>query len=435
MSLVKRLRGAMAILALGVVTAAQGSVAHAWGDHYLISHRAFSNPEVSFVKESVAVEPLEAFLAAEGPALQKLFDDYYAWLGSRGSTRFKAQTFDPASPTLATFLRACRLHPDTTFSLVNRVLPGQQPTYPVVPVTQVWGPLEEKPPLPMVFEDVTGQQVTGLSVLSTFADEPDWQMDRGLWPYEEYGYGKQPYGKAEGEGSKAPFHVQFLHENFLVKKFAPEMLQGMMLDRIELFERLSALAFKSGHPYWGYRFTAWGTHYVQDLSQPYHAKAVPGARTAYYIRYAVTPRKDWLKTRTTMLVTNRHLLFEDYVSIGLMRSYTAADATSQALAAYVTSGRTTFAGVDSAEALMLQVADTSASHGRKLDKAIKKAYSKAWVRDPEFDIEKDPNYSTAASWEKVDPKRGQKLLEQTGVDFESAGIASRTLLTLARKSQ
>lgn len=422
--------GVMAVL--GVLASGLSRPAHAWGDHYLISHRAFSNPEFAFVGEQVAAEPLEDFLAAEGDAVKQLFDDYYGWMAARGSTRFKAQTFDPANPTLAEFLRAARLHPDTTYPLVNRVLPGEEATRPIVEPAQVWGPLEAKPPLPMVFEDVTGQQVTGLSVLSTFADEPDWQMDRSLWGFTEYGYGEQPYGKAEGEGSKAPFHVQFLHENFLVKAFAPEMLEGMMLDRIELFERLSHLAFQTGHDYWGYRFTAWGTHYIQDLSQPYHAKAVPGARTAYYLRYAATPRKAWLKVRTTQLVTNRHLLYEDYVSNGLMRSYTTRELSSQALSSYLVAGRPTAEGVDGAEALMIRVADASAGHARTIDKAIKRAYSKQWTRDPEYDIERDPAYAPALSWEKVDPDGGERLLEQTGVDFESAGVASRTLLSLAR---
>jgi hypothetical protein len=39
---------------------------------------------------------------------------------------------------------------------------------------------------------------------------------------------------------------------------------------------LARLAFATGHPYWGYRFLGWGVHHVQDLTQPYHAKPLPG---------------------------------------------------------------------------------------------------------------------------------------------------------------
>ncbi len=409
--------------------------AHAWGEHYLLSDRAFTNPGVAFVEDKVAVEPLEAFLTDQAPALERLFDDYYVWLGSTGSQRFKAQRFDAADPTLATFLRAARLNPESSFALVRRLMPGQQPSLPTVAPSSVWSGLSEKPPMPMVFEDVTGQQVSGRSVLSTFADEPDWQMDRGLWAIESYGYGKQPYGKADGEGTKAPFHIQFMHENFLVKKFAPEMLEGMMLDRVELFLRLARLAFSTGHPYWGYRFTAWGTHYVQDLSQPYHARAVPYAGGGYYLRYAVSPRKAAIKANTTAKVTNHHLLYEDFVAYGLMRSFVEPDMTTKMLAAYLASGMTTFEDVKSASDLLAVVSLNAAEHGPDIDRALSRSYPSEMVKGTGWDIEKDPDYSVQVAYQKVDPERGMALLEETGVDFEAAGIASRTLLALARTAE
>lgn len=412
-----------------------GGRAHAWGEHYLLSDRAFTNPGVAYVEDLVEVEPIEAFLVDQAPALQTLFDEYYAWLGATGSTRFQPQRFDPAQPTLATFLQAARLNPATTLALVNRVVPGQQPTRPVVAPSEVWPSLAEKPPMPMVFEDVTGQRVSGRSVLSTFADEPDWQMDRDLWSIASYGYGKQPYGKSEGEGTKAPFHILFMQENALVRKFANEMTQGMMLDRVELNLRLAKLAFSSGHPYWGYRFTSWGTHYVQDLAQPYHARAVPYAGKAYYVRYAISPRKEAIKAKTTAKITNRHLLYEDFVAFGLARSYTAADPTNTALAAYLSAGAATYADVHDASGLIALVSEMSAGHGPDIDAALVRSYPSDMVKGSTWDIEKDPSYGPAVAWDRVDPKRGERLLEETGVDFQDAGMASRTLLALARGEQ
>lgn len=70
------------------------------------------------------------------------------------------------------------------------------------------------------------------------------------------GMAEQPYRKAE-EGSKAPFHMQFQNENWILSLFAPEVVKGgMILDRIELFSRLSKLARKTGRDYWKYRFAA-----------------------------------------------------------------------------------------------------------------------------------------------------------------------------------
>lgn len=423
------------LLAALLACSALPAPARAWGEHYMLADRAFSSPDLAWVEEEVAVEPLDAFLAAEAGALATLFDEYYAWLGARGSERFLPQRFDAANPTVGAFLTAARLNPETTFPLVNRVMPGAEPTLPVVPAASVWSGLSEKPPLPMVFEDATGQRVPARAVLATFADEPDWQMDRALWSIPSYGYGEQPYGKADGEGTKAPFHVQFMHENFLVQKFAPEMLEGMMLDRVELYLRLARLAFQTGHDYWGLRFVAWGTHYLQDLAQPYHAKAVPWAGTGYYLNFAVSPFKDRIKRRTTMLVTNRHLLYEDYVAVGLMRSYTAPDPTTQALGVYLMSGAARWEGAESAEALMAVVSAGAAGHGPDIDRALRRSYPAQMVKDPEWDIEKDPGYSVEVAWKEVDPERGEALLEETGVDFEAAGVASRTLLMLAREAR
>jgi asparagine synthase (glutamine-hydrolysing) len=40
-----------------------------------------------------------------------------------------------------------------------------------------------------------------------------------------------------------------------------------------------SFAFKTGHPYWGYRFLGWGLHYVGDLSQPFHSRVLPNYST------------------------------------------------------------------------------------------------------------------------------------------------------------
>ena len=88
--------GFRAMIVLGVIATGLSRPAFAWGDHYLISQRAFSNPEFAFVNEKVAAEPIEDFLAAEGDGVKTLFDDYYGWMAARGSTRRWPPAWTPA---------------------------------------------------------------------------------------------------------------------------------------------------------------------------------------------------------------------------------------------------------------------------------------------------------------------------------------------------
>ena len=414
--------------------AAAPSPALAWAEHDLVTDRALENPGVSYAQEQVQVEPLDTFLAAAPAEVAKTFEGYYAWLASTGSDQFKAQTFDASNPTTASFLTAARLNPVTWYPLVRGVLPGQQPVWPVVPIAQVSPYMRDRAPFSVVYEDATGQVMTAREVLTTFADEPDWQMDHVLWGHAEYGYGEQPYGKPEGESSKAPFHMQFLHEGFFVKSFASFLLRGMTEDRVELMLRLSRTAFETGHPYWGYRFAAWGCHYVQDLAQPYHARAVPGKKGPYYIHFALSPNKERIQTETTQLLANKHFLYEDYVAYGLVQSYTAPNASATLLSSFLSSGDLVFSDVDSGTALVEQVTRLSSAHAARIDRTIKKAFPRDMTRDPAYDVETAPDYNIPTAMGRVPERRGEQLLSQTGMDFESTGTATRTFIALARRA-
>ncbi|OCC31223.1 Uncharacterized protein GNX_0148 [Leptospira interrogans serovar Canicola] len=206
---------------------------------------------------------------------------------------FKKIEFHPETASVIEFLKAARLNPATRFLEVERILPGSKPMIGNVPVSSITPYLLDHSELPARFQSTLGKKVKLRNILYTFIDEPDWGMDHDLWNLQEYGYGKQPYGKAEGEGSKAPFHMQFQNENWILSLFVPEVVKGgMILDRIELFSRLSKLAGKTGHNYWQYRFATWACHYIQDIGQPYHSKAVPDADFSYYARYIFSSKEN-----------------------------------------------------------------------------------------------------------------------------------------------
>jgi enoyl-CoA hydratase/carnithine racemase len=84
---------------------------------------------------------------------------------------------------------------------------------------------------------------------------------------------------------------------------------------------LARLAFASGHSYWGYRFLGWGLHHVQDLTQPYHAKPLPGVELAslLLLESKALAGFDADKQAAIERVATRHMEVEKYQSTWLRR--------------------------------------------------------------------------------------------------------------------
>ncbi len=417
------------VTALGT-TLATPREAGAWALHYLVTDRALEHPSMKDLDERVAVEPLDSFLAAEKVAVAKLFDDFHAWLGARGSKRFKAQKFDVTKPVTAELIRVARLNPATRIHLVHRTLPGRAAEGEILDLKALAPDADLKAPFFAQAEDRTGQSMPARAVVATFSDEPDWQMDFKLWGIEEYGYGKMPYGGEKGEANKAAFHMLFRHENIVVRTFAGEILEGMVLDRIELFTRLSKLAFATGHKYWGFRFAAWAIHYLQDIGQPYHAKAVPYGDWLYYLKFIVSFDKAKIKKETSTLVKNRHFGYEEFVAYGLQQSYVEDRDLYKRLAGYLSEGDGAFAGVTTPEALLHTVGDFSAGHAAGIDAAVAKVYGHRKSADPTYDIETDKAHNVKETIDALEPQAVAVILEETRADFANVGRATRTLLEL-----
>lgn len=406
------------------------NLAHAWSLHYLITDRALQHPAMKFTDALVPVEALEDFLKDQRQPLKKLYAEYYDWLSSHQTKRFKRMVFNPETPTTEMFLKAGRLNPTTSFALVNRILPGNKRAHRRILFDVFFKRPQSEESFFYQAEDVSKRKVSIRSVLTTFSDEPDWGMDQHLWDVKEYGFGDQPYGPRRGMSSRAAFHMQFAHENYFVKTFAPEMLDGMVYERIELFKRLATLAFKTNHPYWGYRFVSWAVHYVQDVGQPYHAKAVPSAGLGYYLRFAASTDKKKMKAETTQMVKNRHYLYEEFVGIGLQRSYTTDNPISGELSQYLTDGVPFYKSVTSEEDLFRLVMEEAANHSAKIDKAIIKTFGSKRTEDPSYSVEADPNHDMLVLINELKPKHAERILRETGNDFEVTGRATRTMVKL-----
>jgi len=441
-----------ALIVMLAAMTVKAPTAHAWSQHYLITDAVLEHPAITSdpdlrplhrdeLHKKVKTESLDQFLQATQNELSTLFRDYYGWLQSRGSKRFKVMTF-PASASegkadTAAFLRAARLNPKVRFPLGSRIFPGKGPLFREVPAETLTPALASIPTFPHTdwvqrFDDVTGREVTGHSILSTFSDEPDWGMDRELFSIPEYGYGKIPYGKEKGIASQAPFHMIFKNENFITNFAVPEIRDGMGVERIELFKRLAALAFRTGHPYWGYRFSAWALHYIQDFTQPYHAKAVPHGGWIYTIKLALSGEKkrEQIKKETLSLVKNRHFVYEDVTAFALQQHILEPQPTYAKIRNALKVGLPAFSDSRSieTEAFVARVTHFSATHAPFIDKEVVKIFDSKMTQDPSYDLELDHSFSIRSLVQKIHAANASKFIEETIKDHELAGTASRSLL-------
>lgn len=323
-------------VALALLAAAP---ARAWSNHALASYRAFEHmPEVAQAP-AVRAEPLEDFLAAEAQPIAALLDAQDAW--ARANIEHYPSLpaelrFDPAlagqdpQALRRAFLMALRVSPESRLALYLQPDPwGPEPTAEPMPHDAVSA-------LPLRAKDGAddserhrfvrlraGEPVAPLAVLASASDEPDYGMDVNLWDDSpstwgpRYGFGPLPFGNpALDFATQAPFHMGFWHESPIIYMAAGFLKRTYPRLRLHQYRTLSALAFRSGHPYWGWRFAGLALHYAQDLTQPYHARLAPGFSTARLIgiqALAALGMPGW-KNDMVVLLSNRHFVLERYES-------------------------------------------------------------------------------------------------------------------------
>jgi hypothetical protein len=308
----------------------------AWGNHTLVSYRAFEKmPEVASAS-TVTVEPLEAFLRAEENTLEALLASQEAWaLASLEAyparpavLAFQADPARSDAERRRAFLMALRVAPDSRFALyfhpdpwnpVNGTSLAQNVVSTLVePFNQGQKFLALQP----------GEQASALAVLASASDEPEYGLDAYLWDDspsawgKQYGFGNQPFGNPTlATMSQAPFQRAFLHESRLVYLSAPKIKSSFVLLRFQQYATLAALAFRTGHAYWGWRFAGLSLHYAQDLAHPYHASLAPGQSAARLLgtNTLAMAGLPGLSTNLQALVTSQHLALEKHHSNILLR--------------------------------------------------------------------------------------------------------------------
>ncbi|MDP2371852.1 hypothetical protein [Rhodoferax sp.] len=317
-------------LALAGLLSLCSSAALAWGNHSFASYRAYERmPEVANAAP-VPVESLESFLKAEEVAIEALLKEQEQWTSTNldyypprpAELAFLANPSRSDDARRLAFLMALRVAPNSKLALY--VQPDPQTPFDAartLPFSAV-NTLPEPPDTTRRFAKVAvGELVAPLQVIASASDEPDYGLDINLWGDSPsdwgkvYGFGPLSFGNpAVNFATQAPFHMGFFHESRVIYLAAPFLKKTFPLWRVHQYTGLAALAWRTGHPYWGWRFAGLAMHYVQDLTQPYHASVAPGDGTLKLIgtnllAMAGMPRQ---KNELVVLLSNRHLALEKY---------------------------------------------------------------------------------------------------------------------------
>lgn len=422
------------------------SQAWAWSNHAPVTYRALERmPEVASAA-AVAAEPLEAFLKAEEKSLETLLARQESWARANitayaprpDALAFQADAARSDAARRLAFLRALRVSPISRFALFvqpdPRDTPGTQTPLPHNAVNF----LPEQANSSYRFAALRpGDLVPVLSVVATASDEPDYGLDINLWedsPSEwgkVYGFGKIPFGNPTLYFStQAPFHMGFYHQDWPISKAAPFLHRTFPMLRVHQYSSLAALAFRTGHRYWGWRFAGLALHHIQDLTQPYHASLAPGNSTLRLIAANALAMAGWPKQRDDLVVllSNRHLALEKYQNESILKAARAKQDTALETALRNAELDRAYPAWSDFYARDV-VAGEAYAAGDRLAAAITNAMPAGFVSDPAFDFGvKESGIDLLAEMARQDAGRRAELDAQLAQLLGRFGAHSRNAL-------
>ncbi|WP_435034712.1 phospholipase [Pseudomonas neuropathica] len=320
-----------------------------WSNHTVGSYLALQDLPALRDAPAVEVEPLEQFLTEQYPAVLALLEqqetfarEHFAQYPPRPDN-LKLPAV-PSDNLRHDFLSALRINPEIHLAMIIQPLPGKDlPEREHLQANQVMVEQTLSPWNRQRFIVIAEhEKVAPLAVLASAADEPDYGHDINLFSDNPgrvgalYGFGPQPFGDARFQySSQAPFHMGFFHESAVVYAAAGFLERSWPDWRAYQYMGLARLAFASGHRYWGYRFLGWGLHHIQDLTQPYHAKPLPGVDLASLLLLEGKAIAGFAEDKQASIerVATRHMEVEKYQSTWLRRVLRAGQSHPM-LAAY-----------------------------------------------------------------------------------------------------
>ncbi|MFA6312224.1 MAG: hypothetical protein WC681_12145 [Sterolibacterium sp.] len=420
--------------------------AAAWSNHALTTWQALAVMPAVKSAAPLKVERLETFLAAEGVALEKLLQQEEAWARANVPAyppRPDALAFKPSgSPAELRngFISAVRINPELKLNLFLQLRPGEQLNgKSAILWTEVTTLRGDTTAREITYRQLAeGDTVSLLDVLATATDEPDYGMDLGLWANNDtahgraYGFGKQPFGNPALEfASQAPFHMGFYHEAGIIYLAAGFLKRTYPEYRIHLWQTLAVHALRSGHPYWSWRFAGWALHYLQDLSQPYHATVLPGVGV---------PRMLWInsldllgyhepKNHAITLVSNRHLALENYLYHRMKAAYLRPDPEDAMLRACRDTSRDLVHAPYDDRSPRQVIAREAHAAADIADRSVEQSLPAKYIADPGYDLGKSEKGVDLFVISAQSPPAAQQALAGLGADLlRNVGAHTRSLV-------
>lgn len=385
--------------------------------HALLTRFALQSSEWEFLDMKYPVVPLEELLSASGSRLQELVSWYGHLLAAKGCFAVPGGEPPQEIVTESGFLDALRLNPAYCIHYVV-VLKLRE-----MPADSRHDAGRSGPPGGAYVPTSFGETVSARRILSTFSDEPDWGMDQGLFLIERYGYGPQPYGTLTGVSSQAPFHMAFLYEPKPLLWAMPLLRRNFVEERVRVCLALAHLAFSCGMDYWGWRFAAWAMHYLQDLTQPYHARSLPFS-TVRLLKRLISGRPWRVTERYGNLLRNRHMLFEAVVHF-LLNEALKKGAHEELVRALSYGGD---AGVQEVRVIMAQSAKVVARLAPRVNVALEKLMDEPRLDDAAYSLDRDPLYRIEEALPRLGhdrPRDFSRFLELLAVCLVEAGRVTR----------
>ena len=156
------------------------------------------------------------------------------------------------------------------------------------------------------------------------AEDPDHGMDADLPDSADPNDDRRYMGGTKGPSSQGFRHMYWPGWNLRrpIATFQyPSHALGQAPDRIDLLANEARDRIRKGQTTWGGRILGWTIHYLQDLTQPFHAVEIPSLRMIPWRALFVWPPTgavDSLLRESSRVVTNYHWAYEGYVRNALL---------------------------------------------------------------------------------------------------------------------
>lgn len=394
------------------------SPALSWNTHCLLTRAALGAVPQEDLDQETSVTALKDFLSGASAEMAPMLSQYWARVAAKTGKANAMALSLVRIHTARDFSYALGLNPDVAFHYVRTLGPEEMPG------DSVHNQSREGPAGNSYVHTPFGQRLSAREVLAVFSDEPDWGMDQDLFSIQEYGYGPAPLGFSKGGSSQAPFHMAFFHEGPVLKVIVRRLVTSFLEERVRIFFALARLAFAKKHDYWGWRFTAWAMHYLQDLTQPYHARALPAPVVPAVIRSFIKPGFRRVALLNRDYLRNRHLVFE--AAVHLMLNQAAKEGGPHAFLHALSSRRETLD--TDLSTLLRESSRVPAKIARSIDRVTVTLLNDNHLEDTRHSLANDPAYRIDLAFVRAAAQRPdvlEQFVELVSVCLEETGRVTR----------